>query len=426
MALAASKGCIVQGFEDTPDPNVSVYAGGNLLIKGNIFSEVEGSVVVNGNVQDSFKSLAGKVIWGMGFQPVANSTMLAVGGNLTTKSDMKATYVGGNARIGGTASKLKISTDSTLKADGRSDEEIKGWVYTNQKNARIITNLGRTAALQVDTDGDGRLDMDYNDYTSKTLIPLSDSLNALAETGTVSYGHATPDIPNYGWGVAYNNSQFITDTRPNPYIKVSIKNEGLLTFTGDGQKHRQVFRLDMNKVEQMASQLGTNKAWSLDFRNIPDGQAIVINVTGRSDITWWPGWRIRVNGKDYSTAINRHDESVSRYRSIASRIMWNFPTAANLRLEGGPITEYAQHPQPEGQGSWYYATHSGQTNRGVLFPGSVLLPRGSMYDLGDTNGRILVGKDLTFDIWEHHNAPWIGFDEPQCFAIDGKTSATLS
>ena len=50
-------------------------------------------------------------------------------------------------------------------------------------------------------------------------------------------------------------------------------------------------------------------------------------------------------------------------------------------------------------------------SRGVLFHGTILLPNGSMYDYADTNGRLLVGKDLTFDIWKHHNAPWRGIQQ---------------
>ncbi len=46
-----------------------------------------------------------------------------------------------------------------------------------------------------------------------------------------------------------------------------------------------------------------------------------------------------------------------------------------------------------------------------------------MTDYADTNGRILVGGNLDFVVWEHHNAPWVGFDEPQRFTVRGSTRA---
>ena len=400
---------------------MSVYTGGNLTIK--TMGESEGTMVVDGNIVNTNgtpATISGKAIWGMGYYAPAEATNLAVGGNVSNTG--VNVYSGGNTRVGGYAEKLKPNTTKVAIENHHTDWE---WMYrVRDGNYTVRTNLGKTQALQVDTDGDGKTDLDYNNYVSKTLIPLSDNLMKLPTTGTVTYGRAK-DVPNLGWGVAYRNPLNPNDKRANPYRKVTIKNEGLLIFTGDGQNHRQVFTLDANTVAGKAIELGTNKGWSLDFRNIPDGQAIIINVTGSPSINWYPGWRVYVNGVDYSTAVNKRDQSLSRYRSIASRIMWNYPYASNLRLNGGPIYQYSS--DDGATGNWYVGgTESGQTNDGVLFPGSILLPRGSFYDIADTNGRILVGKDLTFNIWEHHNAPWVGFDEPQCFAVNGKTTASLS
>lgn len=125
-----------------------------------------------------------------------------------------------------------------------------------------------------------------------------------------------------------------------------------------------------------------------------------------------------MNGQNYSTYINSSDESYSRFRSISSRIMWNYPQATSLHLREGYAASFQNRDNAN--------LDATQVGRGVLFPGSILLPYGSMYDTADTNGRILVGKNLTFDIWEHHNAPWIGFDEPQCFTVQGNTTAALS
>ncbi|MBT1162536.1 choice-of-anchor A family protein [Bifidobacterium sp. SO1] len=414
MALADNgNGCIVKGFQQIEDPAISIYVGRNFTITGNSF-ESEGSVIVDGNLYDQRitdrhenGSIAGKVMWGMGFYPPANATMLAVGGTAYNSTNFP-TYVGGNSRIGGKAKRLRITTVQNLKEDGRGANYTGYYPYPDQKNAKILDQLGKANALKTDSDGDGTLDMDYNDYLTKTLKPLSSSLNAMAATGTTSFEKA-PDALNLGHRVEANI---------NDGTRVSIKDEGRIIFTGDGQQHRQIFQLNANDLTTQASKLATNKAWSLDFRNIPDGQAIVVNVTGKNSIDWIPGWRVWVNGFNYSTWVNATGDSLSNYRSIASRILWNFPTVTDLKLSGAPAYEYRDY-KPNAQ------IQKNVNSNGVLFPGTILLPNGSLTDIADTNGRLLIGKDLIFDIWEHHNAPWIGFDEPQCFTVSGKTSATL-
>lgn len=408
---------------DVPDPAVSVYVGGNMTIEQ--AAESEGTIVVDGNLTSTtgpIIGLTGKVLWGMGYYGSPLATSLAVGGNATTPNG-RSLYAGGNTQIGGTATNIKTTNRQTLKDNNHADWE--SMYKAHDEKTSVVSHMGKTRALQVDTDGDGKSDLDYNNYVSKNLIPLSQQLDALPNTGRVSFGIA-PAVPNYGWQVAVGNSLDPNETRPSPYIKVSLPSEYKLTFHGDGQKHRQVFTLDLDQMKNhyYDQDVIPDGGYSLAFNNIPDGQPIIINVTSRNKhIDWWPGWRVWVDGVDYSTAVNKRDASLSRFRSIASRIMWNFPATTSMTLKGGPISQYAEW-KPDTK-KWYIATQTGQTNGGVLFPGSILLPNGSMYDIGDTNGRLLIGKNLTFHIWEHHNAPWIGFDEPQCFAISGKTTATL-
>lgn len=418
-----SKGCVVQNVTSIEDPAISVYVGGNLTVKAN--GESEGSMVVDGNVTDSSGLLAGKVLWGMGFYPPANATMLSVGGNLTTKDGMKYTYTGGNARIGGTANRLRTATKQHLTEDGYSQYVVKQYTYPNQGPVSIQQRLGKTAALKVDTDGDGKLDMDYNGYTGKTLIPLSDKLKAMPVTGTVTVGKA-PDQLDHTFIVSDEGNTY--GRLGVPIQMVDIVNSGLITFTGDGQPHTQVFTLDDTQLAAAYTTLKLNGAWDLAFNNIPDGQSIIINVSKADNrMGYTPGWRIWVNGQDYTTAINKTDETLSRYRSIASRILWNYPTMTNLTLSPYPESSGKTISHWEnGQPVYEKITIGGSASKGTLFPGSVLLPRGSLYDYADTNGRILVGKDMTFDIWEHHNAPWTGFNEPQCFSVSGKTSASIS
>lgn len=384
--------------------------------------EIEGSTVVNGDYTGAIGSLSGKVLWGMGFYPPVKATHLAVGGNLSLiKKTDKFAFTGGDVRVGGSAEghsgkpltdRFFIGTFDALTSSSHRYLDRYALVYSYNKtnNGRTVkTGLGRSQALKVDTDGDGTLDMDYNGYTANTLIPLSDQLNALPMTGNISFTKA-----------ADKKEHLITGG--NLYRYVDITREGLLTFTGDGQKHRQVFNLDVNKLNAMKDSLNVDQ-WSLDFRNIPDGQAIVVNVTGASSYTWNTGWRVYVNGKDQTTYLDATGSSLSNYRAIASRIMWNFPTMEALTLD----TAHGVFSQKNTNDTSLRGkqTHGTWLGKAALFPGSILQPRGSMIDYADTNGRILVGKNLTFDIWEHHNAPWVGFDEPQCFNVDGKTSAML-
>lgn len=377
--------------------------GGNLDYKANI--EVEGSVVVNGNYTNAVGLTAGKAMWGMGFYPSKNATMLAVGGNFSKAASAKNdAWVSGNARIGGSVNGLKIATKPALQAAGYGENEQLNWTYEGQNNPQIRANLGRTNALQVDMNGAGHV-VDYNDYVNTTLKPLSTQLQQMTTTGTIDYFKADDKPGHY----------VLVADKYSPAYQVTIKNEGWIQFKGDGQNHPQVFTLDTNLLEAKRSQLGVLQ-WSLDFRNVGDSQPIIINVTGNPNLTWHTGWRIMVNGQDYTTSISRKDYTWSRYRSIASRIMWNLPNVSNMLLDK------AHAIGEDGKDVYGRLLY----DKGALFPGSILLPTGSMHDIADTNGRILVGKNLTMEVWEHHNAPWIGRpDTPQCFTIGGKTTATI-
>ncbi|MBT1162747.1 choice-of-anchor A family protein [Bifidobacterium sp. SO1] len=416
-ALASdSTGCITAAVQAIEDPAVSVYAGGNMKING--LWESEGSMIIGGNlVNEGGISLAGKVMWGMGYQPPANATMLAVGGNITSAVD---SFASGNIRVGGTVTgNLQLANEKTIRAllvkwginpDASSDggmtplQSYMRWAYENQKNAKTLTKLGKTNALKVDMDGDGTLESDFNDHVNKSLKPLSNQLRATPTTGRITYEKA-PDIPNYG---------FVSMAAGEQYM--SITKEGKIVFTGDGQKHRQVFNLNTTELDAAKTRLGVRQ-WSLDFENIPDGQAIVVNVTTPDSYAWIPGWRIWINGVNRTTYVNSSGDSLNRYRDAASRIMWNFPNTKNLTLKNAYYDAV--------KGSTSGLDQQEKSSSGVLFPGSILLPNGKLTVFADTNGRLLVGGDMEWKVWEHHNLAWIGFDEPQCFAISGRTAALL-
>lgn len=410
IAFANSTGCIVQGVEKITDPAVSVYVGGNLIMKNGSrggVREIEGSMIVDGNLTDANGYLAGKVMWGMGFEPPANSTMLNVGGNITIAKSSQA-ISGGYVRVGGTA---PVTGTNILRLVNRGDHQA---YWYPQKTPTILQKLGKTEALQADTDGDFIFDTDYNGYVEKTLKPLSSQLAALPTTGTVSFSKAADVNDFVFWGA--NGANYA----------VNITNEGLITFTGDNQTRQQIFNLDVNQLEAKKTSLKV-KQWSFAFNNIPDGQPIIINVTGRTTYNWNTGWRIWVNGKEAWTNIDARNETLSRFRAISSRIIWNYPQTTNLTMDyahGNLSKDAHTGTQFLDKGQEVYDTWAG---KGALFPGSILLPNGNLTDIADTNGRILVGKNLTLDIWEHHNAPWIGMpDTPQCFTVNGKTTATIS
>lgn len=432
-----AEGHIMNGVHDIEDPATSIYVGGNMTYLGNM--ETEGSVVVDGDmlVGDAMGQglLAGRAMWGMGFTPPAGADMLAVGGRFVNHSGTNPQWVGGAARIGGKATwgdgsttnrnnnrPLYIATKTNLTNMGYAADSsvVRHWAYQNLPSGTAVsTGLGRSSALKVDRSGRGDV-VDYNGYVSSTLKPLSSRLKGLKANGAVSYGKKP----------AYTHQFYNRAT-------VSASNDGKIVFTGNGKAERQVFTLDLGELYKEGTSRGVNQ-WSLDFKNVPDGQAIVINAVnapkgsdGRRTYTWSPGWKVMVNGKDYSTYINSCTteggtagcDSWSRFRDISSRIMWNFPDTDCLKLDyahGTFNADDASVGNADMKGRDVFGSFLG---KGVLFPGSILLPNGSMTDYADTNGRILVGGNLDFVVWEHHNAPWVGFDEPQRFTVRGSTRA---
>lgn len=433
MSLAAApterhlaEGQFMSGVKDIEDPATSIYVGGRMQVVSN--AEIEGSVVVDGDLLigggNKESLLAGRTMWGMGFYPPAGADMLTVGGSFVNGTATYPQWVSGDARIGGTVTwgdgstknangnePLYVATAGNMRNDGwdMNNSAVKRWVYTDMPHTPAIRpRLGKSTALKVNINGKSGADrktVDYNGYTASTLRPLSAKLKGLKANGTVSYQKA---------GVEHH--RFFNENT------VTTTGEGWIVFhgTGTGSRERQVFTIDLNRLEAQRRSLGV-KQWSLDFENVPDGQAIVVNLTGSGDRTWHTGWRVKVNGQDYSTYIDSSDQSLSRFRSIASRLMWNIPDASHVTLDYAYGTLDSDCPTCGGvKGQETYGKGCGQ---GVLFPGSVLVANGSMTDFADTNGRLLVGKDLDLSIWEHHNAPWVGFDEPQKFTILGSTAA---
>lgn len=417
-----AEGQIVNGVHDIEDPATSIYVGGNMTYHNNV--ETEGSIVVDGNLSIERHMpeslLAGKVMWGMGFNPPAGADMITVGGEFRNHTGERPQWVSGSARFGGKVAwgdgretdangrrPLYLATHGNMTEMGWNADasQVKSWAYPDlPATAKIIHGLGKTEALRANIDGKGGI-VDYNDYVDKTLRPLSRQLVSLSANGSISFEKA-PDEDTH---------VFFDD------YAVSIRDEGRIVFQGTGKPEKQVFLLDLDALKAAGTTYGVNQ-WSLDFRDLPDGQAIVINVSGSGERIWSPGWRIWVNGENHSTAINARGDSWSRFRDISSRIMWNYPDVSHLTLDysHGTLNKDGYGVSAGGN---VYGTVLG---KGSLFPGSILLPNGDMTDYADTNGRLLIGGNLDFDVWEHHNAPWVGFDEPQRFTLLGSTRADAS
>ncbi|MBD5784990.1 choice-of-anchor A family protein [Cellulosimicrobium terreum] len=143
-----------------------------------------------------------------------------------------------------------------------------------------------------------------------------------------------------------------------------------VTFTGSGTDDPQVFSVDA------AALAGVTE---IVFADIPDGTAIAINVTGDAPVdvspNYWEG-----NGEPFINGL-----ATPGFGSWASRILWNFEDTTDLAL-----------------------------GRADQFLGTILAPQADATFMTSTNGRVLIGGNLTFGDesvpggLEMHNYPWIG------------------
>ncbi|MBD0708268.1 MULTISPECIES: SpaA isopeptide-forming pilin-related protein [unclassified Streptomyces] len=89
---------------------------------------------------------------------------------------------------------------------------------------------------------------------------------------------------------------------------------GQTVFTGDGTSALQVFNVDFDLAGPTGGQQG------LVFENIPDGATILVNILG-TDRT--------IN--TYSGGI---DDAIDPLNAYRERLLWNFPDATSMTLEG--------------------------------------------------------------------------------------------
>ena len=420
-------GTVTSTALDNEDPAISIYTGGNLNYMNNL--EVEGSVIVNGNLTNGRGLVAGRANWGMGYTPPKNSVMLAVGGDYTSASTTDGNNwnrgaVGGRAQIGGRDNRvIPLDSLNTIHSYGLWPT----WFISGQTNVKSIPNMGHDAALKVDIDGKGTI-VDYNDYVNRQLQPLSTQLANETPTGKVGYARGTDSTETVWLSVNGRNDDGSMKYNGQKDTVTVTGDEGVITFTGDGKKHTQVFDLDMDELENQRKALKLLQ-WGVDFENVPGDTAIVVNVRGSGSRTWNTGWRYWVNGRKVDIGVNQQNGTYNDFRKLASRVLWNWTDASYVKYDESHGIMHINSTHSKAQdgkesyegGSYGSAASPGKASN---LPGTVLAPKANVRMRCDQNGRLLVGKDLTLDVWEHHNNPWVGFVDDNSVTVDAATTAS--
>lgn len=142
-----------------------------------------------------------------------------------------------------------------------------------------------------------------------------------------------------------------------------------VVFTGTGSDDPQVFSIDAAELDGVTE---------VEFASIPEGAAIAINLTGDAPVDFNPNFWV-------GNGVNQINAFGPQFGNWASRILWNFETTPELAL-----------------------------GRADQFLGTILAPAADATFTTSTNGRVLVGGNLTFGDpsvtggLEMHSYPWIG------------------
>ncbi|MFE3068567.1 SpaA isopeptide-forming pilin-related protein [Streptomyces sp. NPDC059247] len=104
------------------------------------------------------------------------------------------------------------------------------------------------------------------------------------------------------------------DGAPRTPTGTAVNQGGQTLFTGDGTSALQVFNADFNLTGPTGGQQG------LVFAGIPAGATILVNVLGAN--------------RTVSTYSGGIDDATSPLNAYRERLLWNFPDATSVRLEG--------------------------------------------------------------------------------------------
>lgn len=386
----------------------SIYVGGNMeMLSGS--SESEGVLVVRGDyhlgITHGINSSGGRVMWGLRCHPDVDTPSLLVGGNVTT--DGGITAAGTGARIGGNAEGGCVFVSTSSEQQLRWGTVYDAYLYDGQDRCYVQTNMGRASALTCTT-GQGRT-YRYETFLDDVMRPMSAKYKGMASTGTfTSRVYATDRQPVYGW--------LYDDT--DAYLDMISMRSMVLEATGDGTSSPQVFNTSFDELDRMMSACGA-KQFELDVRNCPDDALIVINVRGSGSHNWTYGFNTWHDGVNIGSRPNYDTDHTDAFATMCARVLWNFPDASYIKFDDGYgiLTQKAS----DITGSQCTDVSVGDevhdaawAARGNMMPGSILIPYGSTYVKGSTNGSIYVAGDLSADWWEHHAVTWIGYHIGKC------------
>ena len=110
-------------------------------------------------------------------------------------------------------------------------------------------------------------------------------------------------------------------------------------------------------------------------------------------------------------------------------MIWNWTDASYVKYDeshGIMHINSTHNKAQDGKESYEGGSYGSAASPGKAsnLPGTVLAPKANVRMRCDQNGRLLVGKDLTLDVWEHHNNPWVGFVDDNSVTVDAATTAS--
>lgn len=417
-ALADEVGFSLYGYVDdrnfdlTLDNYASIFCEGQLDMAN--IAESEGVLVCKGNLScGNTGEIAGRVAWGLGGEPELGATFAAIGGNVILNDNpvFHGVCCGADTQIGGAV----MGSDKLFTGD----KQLSHWNYgvmnwhddgytwypeslrdysefeestlvfpelqERQAKSQIRTGLGARQALVCKVPG--RPDIDYWSFKDDFIVPCSQLLARLPQTGT--------------WSMASP----ITFTHHQVAVSIYVNStDDLLVLTGDGTSKIQVWNVTWSAVRAAMR----NHNCSLYIENVPEDAQLVINVIDPGSVEMRPGWKFRINGTSRLCYIDEahKDADVKAFVDACSRICWNFPNASKVSLPKatGILDEGTDRfgQKPGDRAEW------GTAGLGVLFPGTLLMPNATADITADTNGHVLIGGTGTSTIttWEHHNVAW--------------------
>ena len=432
---------------------ISTYVGGNLYGgSGGLGSdgypreatsavELEGRTVIDGSAigiignkpYGRALSLAGSA-WGAGSTP--DGVALAIGGDVKSKNNSFSlngtnltAQVGGSvgivAETGGKWSMLNVSANTLKKGMGKQEalRGVNGVDYNGY--ASKIKELSATFSGTTPKEGIVYDNVYFAQSPKVSAAPKDSDFWIKGNDGPLSGAQA--GHPSNGNGKWYNPKTGAWQRE----TKLDLSNEGMLTFTGDGDATHtlQVFTVDMGEVNKEVAKNNWTGV-SMRFENIPEGASVLINVTGTddgADLTVHAGWRLWWNGTQVAHQYFESESVQKQLVTAESSIMWNFgQQQGNLfvgNTDGWRTLAYNKAVPPQSE--------QGHGDVEASLPGSILAAYATDVTIAQsTNGRLLVGGNLWLEQrydqlaygvglgMEHHNFTWKGVAETSCRVKD--------